>query len=81
MIVDFYAVWCAPCRMVSPIVAELAKETAGQIKVGIVDIEVQPELAEQYRVKSVPTIKVFKGGKVVNSWTGYLSKEQLIRML
>ena len=64
---DFWASWCGPCRMMAPVVEEIAAERP-DIKVGKINVDEQPELAGQYRVMSIPTLLVMKGGKVVNRW-------------
>ena len=77
---DFWASWCGPCRMVSPIVDEIAAER-GDIKVGKVNVDEQPELAAQFGVMSIPTLVVMKGGKVVNQIVGARPKAQILAML
>ena len=80
VLLDFWASWCGPCRMVSPIVDEIAAER-GDIKVGKVNVDEQPELAAQFGVMSIPTLVVIKGGKVVNQMVGARPKSQLLAML
>jgi thioredoxin 1 len=63
VVVDFWAVWCGPCRMIAPIIEELAQEYAGRVKVGKVNVDDQQELAVQYRINSIPQIFIFKGGQ------------------
>lgn len=77
VLVDFWATWCPPCRMQSPIVDELAVERA-DIKVGKVNVDEQPELAEKFDVQNIPTLIIFKGGKAVRVLVGLRSKEQLL---
>ncbi len=77
VLVDFWAPWCGPCRMVSPIVDELAKEYAGKIKVGKVNTDENHTLAGQYQIMSIPTLMVFKGGKPVDQVVGALPKQAL----
>ena len=80
VLLDFWAPWCGPCRMVSPIVDEIAAER-NDIKVGKVNIDEQPELAGQFGVMSIPTLVVMKGGKVVNQMVGARPKSQILAML
>ena len=80
VLLDFWAPWCAPCRMVLPIVEEIAKERA-DVKVGKVNVDEQPELARQFGVMSIPTLIVMKNGKVVQQAVGARSKQQLLSML
>ena len=80
VLLDFWASWCGPCRMVSPIVDEIAAER-GDIKVGKVNVDEQPELAAQFGVMSIPTLVVMKGGKVVNQMVGARPKNQILAML
>ena len=80
VLLDFWAPWCGPCRMVSPIVDEIAAER-GDIKVGKVNVDEQPELAAQFGVMSIPTLVVMKGGKVANQMVGARPKGQILAML
>ena len=80
VLLDFWASWCGPCRMVSPIVDEIAAER-GDIKVGKVNVDEQPELAGQFGVMSIPTLVVIKGGRVVNQMVGARPKSQILAML
>lgn len=80
VLLDFYADWCGPCRMVSPIVDQIAEERA-DIVVGKINVDENPELAEEFGVFSIPTLVVMKGGKVVNQATGARPKEQILAML
>lgn len=80
VLLDFWASWCGPCRMVSPIIDEIAEENKS-IKVGKVNVDEQGELANDFRVTSIPTIIVVKDGKVVNQTVGARPKEQILAML
>lgn len=80
VLLDFYADWCGPCRMVAPILAEIAEER-DDIKVGKVNVDEQPELAAQFKVMSIPMLAVVKEGQVVNVSVGARPKEQILKML
>lgn len=81
VLVDFWADWCGPCRMFSPIVDEFAEENEGKVKVGKVNVDEQPELAAQFGVMSIPTLLVFKDGQAVNKAVGARPKEELLSLL
>ena len=80
VLLDFWASWCGPCRMVSPIVDEIAAERS-DIKVCKINVDEQPELAAQFRVMSIPTLVVMKNGKVINQAVGARPKAQILAML
>ncbi|MBO5078181.1 MAG: thioredoxin [Oscillospiraceae bacterium] len=80
VLLDFWASWCGPCRMVLPIVEQIAEENP-HIKVGKVNVDEQPELASQFQVVSIPSLFVLKDGKIVNRSLGAKPKEQILAML
>ena len=80
VLLDFWASWCGPCRMVGPILEEIARERP-DVRVGKVNVDEQPELARQFRVMSIPTLVVMKGGEVVHRSTGARPKEQILALL
>ena len=80
VLLDFYADWCGPCRMVGPIVSEIANER-NDVKVGKINVDEQPELAAQFQVVSIPMLAVIKNGKLENQVVGYRLKEQIEAML
>ena len=80
VLVDFWAPWCGPCRMVGPILEEIARERA-DVKVGKVNVDEQPELASQFSVMSIPTLVVMKDGKVANQTVGARPKGQILALL
>ena len=77
VMVDFWATWCGPCRMLAPVIAEFAEEHEGEVKVGKVNVDEQPELAARYNISSIPTVLVFKNGVLTNSAIGYRPKTQI----
>lgn len=81
VLVDFWAVWCGPCKMIAPFVEELAGEFEGKAKVGKLDVDNNQETAIKYGVRSIPTVLVFKGGKVVDTIIGAVPKVQLKQKL
>ena len=81
VLVDFWASWCGPCRMLAPVIEEIAKEYEGKIKVGKVNVDEQPALAGKYGISSIPTVILFKGGQIASSAIGYRPKEDLEAML
>ena len=81
VLVDFWAEWCGPCRMVAPIVEELAGEYEGRVKVAKVDVDDNQRLAMRYSIMSIPTLGVFKGGELIERIVGYMPKQELKRRL
>lgn len=80
VLLDFWASWCAPCRMVSPVIDEISDEVANA-KVGKINVDEQPELASAFKVMSIPTLAVVKDGKVVNAAVGVRPKKDILAML
>jgi thioredoxin 1 len=70
VLVDFWAVWCGPCKAIAPVVEQIAKDFKGKVKVGKMDIDHHTAVAQKYNVRSIPTLLVFKGGKVVDTVIG-----------
>lgn len=81
VLVDFWATWCGPCKMIAPIVKEIADEYDGKILVGKVNVDEEPDLTMQYNVSSIPTLMVFKNGQLVNRAVGYREKDEILKML
>lgn len=81
VLVDFWAEWCGPCRMIGPVVEELAKDYQGKVKVAKLNIDEAQDLAMKFGVMSIPTLLVFKNGQVVNQAVGAMSKDQLVSRL
>ncbi len=80
VLVDFFATWCGPCKMLAPTVAEFAKENQGKIVVAKCDIDQCPELADEFKIQVVPTLIAFKNGEPINATKGLCSKKQLLAL-
>ena len=81
VVVDFWATWCGPCRMLAPVIEEIANEYAGKVKVGKVNVDDERELALEYGVSSIPTVMVFQNGEVKQTSVGYRPKEEIEQLL
>lgn len=81
VLIDFWAVWCGPCRMVAPIVEEIANEYDGKIKVGKLDVDENQETTIKYGVRSIPTLLIFKDGRLLDTIIGAIPKNQIIHRL
>ncbi|MCQ2456377.1 MAG: thioredoxin [Clostridia bacterium] len=80
VLVDFFATWCGPCRMLAPTVEEIAREYEGRVKVGKVDVDVSPAIAQMLEIESIPTLILFKDGKPAGKVVGYVPKEKITEM-
>ncbi len=81
VLLDFYADWCGPCKMLAPVVHEIAEENAGTLKVGKINVDEQMELAMRFQVSSIPMLVVFKDGKAVAKSVGYRPKAEIVAMV
>jgi thioredoxin 1 len=81
VLVDFWAEWCGPCRMIAPTIDAIAEEFAGRVKVGKVNVDDSGATAMRYQVRSIPTLLLFKGGQVVEQRVGALGKTELLKLL
>ena len=81
VLVDFWATWCGPCRMLAPVLEELAEEYEGRVIVGKVNVDEQPALTAQFGIQSIPTVMLFKDGKMVDMLVGFRPKAQLEQLL
>ena len=81
VLIDFWAVWCGPCKMIAPFVEELAGEYEGKVKVGKVDVDSNPQISMNYGIRSIPTLLVFKDGKVVDQIIGAVPKQAIASKL
>ncbi len=81
VLLDFWASWCGPCKMLSPIVDEVAEEINGKVKVGKVNVDDEQELARAFNIMSIPTLIVINNGKLVNQSVGVISKQEILDMI
>ena len=81
VLVDFFATWCGPCKMIAPIIEEIAKDFEGSVKVCKLDVDEAPAIAGKYSVMSIPTLLLFKDGKPIASSVGYTTKEKIEKMI
>ena len=81
VLVDFWASWCGPCQMMNPVIQDLAKEYAGKVTIGKVNVDEQPQTAAQFGIQSIPTIKIFQNGKIVDQVIGAVPKNVLAQKL
>ena len=81
VLVDLWAAWCGPCRLIAPVVEELAGTYAGKVKMGKVNVDDYPQLAAQYRVMNIPTLLLFNGGQEVDRIVGVVPKQELTRRI
>ena len=81
VLIDFFATWCGPCKMISPIISQIADENADKIKVGKVDVDKEGELASAFRVVSIPILAVVKDGKITATAVGFRSKSEILDLL
>ena len=81
VVIDFWATWCGPCRMIAPIIEEVANELSDTIKVGKVNVDEQEELAVRFGISSIPTLLLFKNGEVVKKTLGYMPKDAVLKFI
>lgn len=81
VLVDFFATWCTPCQMLAPVLSQIAEENKDKVKVGKVNVDEQNELAMKYEISSIPTLKLFKDGKIIKTLVGLRSKSEIEEIL
>ncbi len=81
ILIDFWAEWCSPCKMIAPIVAEIAQEYEGRLMVGKLDADQYPDVVQRYGVMGIPTLILFKGGAEVERWIGLMPKDRIVSKL
>ena len=81
VLVDFWATWCGPCKMIAPVIEDLADEYEAELKVGKVNVDEEPGLAAQFHVSAIPTLMIVKNGEIVRTTVGYHTKEQILALL
>lgn len=81
VLIDFWAVWCVPCKMIAPLIEEITNEYQGKVKVGKLDVDNNPQVSMQYGIRSIPTLLIFKGGKVADQIIGAVSKNTITSKL
>lgn len=81
VVVDFWATWCQPCKMMAPVLDQVAQEKDGALKIAKLDVDENPQTAQKFGVMSIPTLVVFKGGQEVNRLVGYMPKPQLLQKI
>ncbi len=79
VMIDFWAEWCGPCKMIAPIVKEIATEYSGKLKVGKLDVDAYGSIAQRYRILSIPTVMFFKNGEVISTMVGAAPKKELVK--
>ncbi|SER92782.1 thioredoxin [Lachnobacterium bovis] len=80
VLVDFWASWCGPCKMISPIISEIANEYEGKVKVGKINVDEEPDLASKFNIVSIPTLIVFKNGEITGTNVGVIPKEAIVKL-
>ena len=81
VLVDFWASWCGPCKMIAPTIEEIAKEYEGTVKVGKINVDEEQELAIKFGIASIPTLLVFRGGEVTDKLVGFRPKEDILALI